>query len=427
MYNQFILEELKTLNDLLAAGAISQGEFDHLKQILIDGTRTVTEAPAVATPDSEVNHVPEDAVQSYVNEVRNLILYNQYDKAYAYLQKVFALRPDHRDGHRLKREVKARFRKDYFIGAAFGVLLACLTSYLFTFEKHIGFLLLCIIPAAVGLMMPPLANGLFSGRANRPVLRYMLSLVMVVAVALSGNLFFSNGLMRLERTMTGPDQPVAFNGNTVPVVLPQENARARNRKNLPAESELFGAPAAARRPAASPAPVTGSEKKEKVTTEPAGRTTEENRPVADRELEVRNILKQYYRDYNKKSFDASRYFASKVDRFITLKNTTPAEITSVIENEFYDEFREAASSIDMGTLQISRHPNGYYQADFEETMSCFRKSKEQHQFIRTRVKVIFDRDLKIRYSHQERVLETRYGLKASADADNQIMYTNTNR
>ncbi len=160
MYNQFILEELKTLNDLLAAGAITQGEFDHLKQILIDGTRAGSEAPALAAVNAEANHTPEDAVKFYVNEVRNLILYNQYDKAYSYLQKVFALRPDHRDAYRLKREVATRFRKDYFIGALFGVLLACALSWLLTAGREINFLLLCIIPAAAGLMMPPAGQWL---------------------------------------------------------------------------------------------------------------------------------------------------------------------------------------------------------------------------------------------------------------------------
>jgi hypothetical protein len=423
MYNQFILEELKTLNDLLAAGAISQGEYDHLKQILIDGTKAGSEAPAVAAVNAESNHTPEDAVKFYVNEVRNLILYNQYDKAYSYLQKVFALRPDHRDAYRLMREVTTRFRKDYFIGALFGVLLACVLSYLLTAGREINFLLLCIIPAAVGMMMPPLANGLFSGRANRPAFRYTLSLLMVAGVALAGNLFFSNGLMRLERKLAGSEAPVVFSGNTKtgPTIHPQDDASTNNGNNRPAETELFEAPSANEAPAATPGPATGKTRSNERTNAPAVAS----RNVADKESAVRDILKQYYRDYNKKQFDASLYFAPKVDRFITLKNTTPAEITSVIENEFYDEFQEAASSIDMNTLQISKHPNGYYQADFEEIMSCFRKSKGQPQFIRTRVKVIFDRELKIRYNHQERVLETRYGsLKASVDGEGRVLYTN---
>ena len=73
---------------------------------------------------------------------------------------------------------------------------------------------------------------------------------------------------------------------------------------------------------------------------------------------------------------------------------------------------------------ISKLAKGYYEAQFEETTSCFRKSEAHPQFIRTHLKVIFDKDLKIRYNHQETLLESRYGLKAAADMDGAMMYTN---
>jgi uncharacterized membrane protein len=424
MYNQFILEELKTLNDLLNTGAITQGEFDHLKQILIDGTKAGAEAP-VEKAGTE-NYTPEEAVQYYINEAKTLVLYRQFDKAYGFINKVLALKPDHREATRLKGEVKSRFRKDYFIGAVLGVLLACALSYLITLRKDVNLLFLCILPVAAGLILPSMANGLFSGRVNRPVLRYLMSGFFVVVLAFSANVLLANGLVELERTVLGTRPAVAYRNNSVAQhtgsgnSAPSSQAGPAVEENTPREAATGNDPGDER-----------PRNTERNTARPTAPKPEEESVDVDKEASIRNILRQYYKDYNsdERRFDASKYFAHKVDRFINLKNTTPAEITDVIENEFYDEFQESATSIDLKTLVISKLPKGYYQADFEETMSCFRKSKEQHQFIRTKVKVIFDRDLKIRYNHQERLLETRFGLKAAAEmedseTDGPVTYTN---
>lgn len=419
MYNQFILEELKTLNDLLNTGAITQGEFDHLKQILIDGTKAGVDAPVEAV--STENQPPDDAVKFYVNEAKTYVLYNQYDKAYSFIQKVLALKPGHREATRLKQEVKSHFQKDYFIGAALGVLLACGLSYLLTLEKDVNILLLCILPVAAGLILPGLANGLFIGRANRRPVRYMTSGLLVVVVALTANVLLANGLVELERTLMGTNQPVTYRDNTVPQPPLQENPYSGDT-DIAAPGDGISEDSSTEN--SQPTPYVMPE-----TTVPDGGETKtsvsgEDRVAGEKEDAIKDILKQYYKDYNKQRFDASKYFAQNVDRFINLKNTTPAEITDVIENEFYDEFQEAVSNFDPKTLTISKLSKGYYQADFEETMSCFRKSKEQHQYIRTKVKVIFDKDLKIRYSHQERLLESRFGVKAAAELDGKMVYTN---
>lgn len=417
MYNQFILEELKTLNDLLSTGAITQGEFDHLKQILIDGTKAGTQAPVDKTGTE--HHTPEEAIKYYINEAKTLVLYRQYDKAYGFISKVLALRPDHREATRLKGEVRSRFRKDYFIGAMIGVLLACAFSYLITLRKDVSLLFLCILPVAAGLILPSLANGIFSGRVNRPALRYVTSGFMVVVLALTANVLLATGLVELERTITGTHPPVVRRSEPVPQnTVSGSGNSGRSQTSSRGEDDTAGETVADDKPAREP----NRTKDRPVASTPQ----DEDRVDSDKEAAIRDILKQYYRDYNseERRFDASKYFAQKVDRFINLKNTTPAEITDVIENEFYDEFQESVTSIDLETLVISKLPKGYYQADFEETMSCFRKSKEQHQFIRTKVKVIFDKDLKIRYNHQETLLESRYGLKAAADMDGAMMYTN---
>jgi hypothetical protein len=115
MYNQFILEELKTLNDLLNTGAITQGEFDHLKQILIDGTKAGAEAP-VEKAGTE-NYTPDEAVKYYINEAKTLVLYRQYDKAYGFINKGVGPQARPPRGDPPERRSKIPFPKDYFIGA----------------------------------------------------------------------------------------------------------------------------------------------------------------------------------------------------------------------------------------------------------------------------------------------------------------------
>jgi hypothetical protein len=270
----------------------------------------------------------------------------------------------------------------------------------------------------LGLVMPKMVSSLFGGRIRRPAGRYVTASLVVVFFALTLNVVLAGTLAQLEQMIIKTDAPVAAvdtlssedplandNGNyastdtgvtqgSTETLTSAETDSARN--NIPKEPSVEATP---------------RENK----SEPA--------PANTQELVIRNILKQYYRDFNEHKFDASKYFAPKVDRFISLKNTTPEEINHAINTEFYPEFEGAASNIDLKTLSISKLPNGYYQADFEESMSCYRKSKDQHQYIKTKVKVLFDKNMKIRYNRQETILEKKFGVKASNDSDSKVIYT----
>ena len=199
MYNQFILEELKTLKDLLEAGAITQGEFDHLKQILIDGTRISNETVDVASAETitagDVYENPEEVIRYYSNETKNLLLYKQFDKAYPFVQKILSLRPDHREANRFLQEIKTFVRRDYLIGGAIGIGLACVFSYVFTLSKDVNFILLCIVPILAGVLLPRLAGNLLIGRVSSRGMRYFISGALVLVVGCTFNILLASGLL----------------------------------------------------------------------------------------------------------------------------------------------------------------------------------------------------------------------------------------
>jgi hypothetical protein len=419
MYNQFILEELKTLKDLLDAGAITQGEFDHLKQILIDGTKASNEAVDPVRETNTLNGLyenPEDVIRYYLNEAKNLVLYKQFDKAFPFIQKVLALRPEHKEALRLQQEIKSRANKDYIIGAGAGIVLACFLSILVTSDKNINFILLCLIPLLTGFLVAKIYGKLFLGKINFAGLRYTLSGLSVIALAVLFNMVVANGLAEIEQFIFDPGKglvvyPYEYEVDTTQIdseisAFP-ENADKAGPDNAVLEEELQKA-----LPDTTPVAENVWDKipgkKEEISKQ-----VSEEKNVKNRTAEISDILSQYYKDFNKKPFNASKYFADQVDRFITLRNTTPKIISDNINNYYYSEFQNAVNEIDPSTLKIERLPNGYYQADFEETMHCYRKSLEQEQTIRTKVKIIFDRDLKIKYNHQERILEKKLGLKVS--------------
>ncbi len=208
MYNQFILEELKTLKDLLEAGAITQGEFDHLKQILIDGTKASNESAEadiaiekVITGDVYEN--PDEVIRYYSNETKNLLLYKQFDKAYPFVQKILSLRPEHREANRFLQEIKTYIRRDYLIGGALGVVLACIISAVLTLSKDVNLILLCVLPVLAGLVLPRLASSILIGKVSSRGTRYFISAMTVIIVGCVLNIALANVFVSIENGVTG--------------------------------------------------------------------------------------------------------------------------------------------------------------------------------------------------------------------------------
>ena len=436
MYNQFILEELKTLKDLLEAGAITQGEFDHLKQILIDGTRVSNETVDVANADTitagDVYDNPEEVIRYYSNETKNLLLYKQFDKAYPFVQKILSLRPEHREANRFLQEIKTFVRRDYLIGGAIGILLACVLSYVLTLSKDVNFVLLCIIPVMAGVLLPRLANNFLIGRVNGRGMRYLISGGLVLIIGCTFNVLLAGGLVQLEKGIFGKsDLPLAdmsvldtngvyMNGDgfqedvaDTEIIFQDSMATSAGNRQVPVadtQNQVV-------------ANNTAAQKIEDDNANKAAKKTENGFPKEDnsskpeinsKEISLKRILNSYYRDLSNQKFDANRYYAKQVDRFFNLRDISPQTISEEIQNNYYTDFQDAVSTIDGKTLDISPVRGGRYQADFMEVIKCYRKTAKQHQTITAKVKIVFDKDMKIIYHSSQAISSDEFGERAGA-------------
>jgi hypothetical protein len=130
---------------------------------------------------------------------------------------------------------------------------------------------------------------------------------------------------------------------------------------------------------------------------------------ADLRTQVQNALASYYEDLKAAPFNASQHFAGQVERFYTQQNTTPAAIEAELAKSHFPEFQEAETIIEPGTLQIGPETNdGSRVVTYREKSRAFRVSRQQHQQTIAQVRVRFDRNLKIVYLRQERLLENSF-------------------
>ncbi len=412
MYNQFILEELKTLKDLLEAGAITQGEFDHLKQILIDGTKASSESPETVTNEQmtsgDVYENPDEVIRYYTNETKNLLLYKQFDKAYPFVQKILSLRPDHREATRFLQEIKTYIRRDYLIGGAIGVILACVLSYVFTISKNVNFIFLCMIPVLAGIIIPRISSNLLIGKVGSRGMRYFIAGLSVIMVGCIFNLALANVLVEWEgKLIQGSNAPIAefdttqiyqsnelFTGvsdnagnNTVTDTASNWDTQSQSSTSvLPTESQT-------------------TDPQENTPQNTGVKVAEED----NKNTELRKILASYYKDLSSQQFDANKYYASEVNRFFNLRDITPQKITREVQDNYYTDFQNAVSTIDQKTMKISPVSGGKYQVDFREIVRCHRKSVNRNQTIVARVKIVFDKHMKIIYHFSEPVSTKDFG------------------
>ncbi|MDJ1505080.1 SHOCT domain-containing protein [Xanthocytophaga agilis] len=424
MYNQFILEELKTLKDLLQAGAITQGEFDHLKQILIDGTKASNESTETGSQterslSGDVYENPDEVIRYYSNETKNLLLYKQFDKAYPFVQKILSLRPEHREANRFLQEIKTYIRRDYLIGGAIGVVLASAISMVLTLDKDINLILLCIIPVLGGLLLPRVASSILIGKVSSRGMRYFISAITVIVIGCVLNVALANVFDGLEGKL--------INGKSDEIVGPYEMVDTTNYTVLPSDTSQM----------LSEVGNTQADTSNKTTVDDSWKPTENPDPIPQQPKEpqitvveegnpqttaVRNILTSYYQDLSSQKFDANKYYAKKVKRFFNLQDISPQTITDEVHNNYYTDFQDAVSTIASNSLSIEPMKGGMYQADFKEVIKCFRKSANKGQTITSQVKVLFDKNMKIIY-YSSRPLSTKeFGDRADEKSATKMVY-----
>ncbi len=138
-------------------------------------------------------------------------------------------------------------------------------------------------------------------------------------------------------------------------------------------------------------------------------------PESDYESKALMVIRSYYSDLKAKSFDARKYFADKVDRFITMRNTTPPEINNYINTSFYNEFVGSRIEIEDGSVSFNKNGNGEYVLDYIENGNCYRTSKQKNQSTKAKVMVILNADFKIKFFNQYKLLENVYSDPNAAE------------
>lgn len=169
----------------------------------------------------------------------------------------------------------------------------------------------------------------------------------------------------------------------------------------PPAADTAALPVPAAGPDAGLAPVAGTPEE---TATPAAAPALSEAEVISR---ARDRLESYYDDMRNAPFSAQRHFAPAVERYYTLVNTTPAAINENISTYHFPEFQDSEASIEEGSMKVTPAANGY-EVSYIELGSAMRKSKNQKQQTKARVRARFDADFKMTYFRQEALLENNF-------------------
>lgn len=150
-------------------------------------------------------------------------------------------------------------------------------------------------------------------------------------------------------------------------------------------------------------------------TAPATAPAEEAAPPAPAvdesaaQTRIESVLQNYYADLQAAPFSAAAYFAPRVERFYLQQNTTPAAITAELEKSHFPEFLEGQTTIEPGSLKVSPPvADGSRVVTFIEKSTARRQSLQKQQQTTAQVRVRFDKNFKIVYLRQERLLENTF-------------------
>lgn len=131
--------------------------------------------------------------------------------------------------------------------------------------------------------------------------------------------------------------------------------------------------------------------------------------AAATQAQVQRVLTAFYADLQSPPFSAAQYVAPQVEQFLQLKNTTPAVIDEDLSRGYFPDRAETKISLVPGTLQVSAPAeDGAITATFQERARTLRKSLNQYQQTLTQVRARFDATGKLTYFRQERLLENTF-------------------
>lgn len=138
-------------------------------------------------------------------------------------------------------------------------------------------------------------------------------------------------------------------------------------------------------------------------------TAEEDQPIVKEKSSVsaRQIIDRYYEDLKSEDFEASRYFTTKVERFISMKNTTADEINKYVLTSYYKNYINNDYTIEEGSYNERNLENGDTEASFIEVGNCYKVKQQKNLYTRIKMEVLLNSDGLIYKWTQPAVLERR--------------------
>lgn len=127
----------------------------------------------------------------------------------------------------------------------------------------------------------------------------------------------------------------------------------------------------------------------------------------NKSIDAKSPINHYYEDLKSEDFDANRYFVPNIERFISMRNTTPKEINIYILNTYFKQFKENSYSIEEGTYNEQTLENGDTEVSFIEVGNCFKVKLQKNIFTRVKMVVYVNSDGLIYKWLQTEVLEKR--------------------
>jgi hypothetical protein len=106
---------------------------------------------------------------------------------------------------------------------------------------------------------------------------------------------------------------------------------------------------------------------------------------------ISEIITNYYIDLNNNNFNAENYYAKNVEQFISIKNTNPNNINSLIND---NDYQDGVSTIDESSIKLidsDSNSNNYYSCwSLNVDYQCFRPSKGKYQKCNITIYLGFD-------------------------------------
>ena len=124
----------------------------------------------------------------------------------------------------------------------------------------------------------------------------------------------------------------------------------------------------------------------------------------------KDIVKQYYVQYDRAPENIGTYFAPDVERYIQQKDLTPQGVVDAVQKNL-NEFSYPKTIVFDSTFSTYTDSLGRNAVSFWIDSECFRKSMKQYQTCRVQQEMVFDADHKIVSVKELKVEDVKFSFK----------------